>query len=148
MKRLSKIFMAGVAFLGLAVTLFADVVVEEGSRAVASDGGILSVIPLIIIVLSFLAIIGMWKVFTKAGKPGWAILIPIYNTIVMLEIAGRPIWWIILLFIPFVNVVISIIIALDIANKFGKGPAFGLGLAFFPFIFYPVLGYGDSKYNG
>ncbi len=103
---------------------------------------------LIYIAVSLAVIVSIWKVFTKAGKPGWAILIPIYNVIVMLEIAGRPVWWIILLFIPLVNVVVSIIIAIDIANAFGKGAGFGIGLAFFPFIFYPILGYGDSQYTG
>lgn len=143
MNRLSKLFTVGTAFFGLTATLFAGNDAGAGAAAGAGIGGLL-----LYIALSLAVIIGIWKVFTKAGKPGWAILIPIYNAIVMLEIAGRPIWWIILLFIPFVNVVISIIIALDIANKFGKGPAFGLGLAFIPFIFYPILGYGNSQYSG
>jgi hypothetical protein len=65
----------------------------------------------------------------------------------MLEIAHRPIWWLILLFIPFVNIVVGIIIPLDIAKAFGKGAGFGLGLVFFPMIFYPILGFGKSQYS-
>ncbi len=95
-----------------------------------------------------LIIVGMWKVFVKAGKPGWACLIPIYNVIVMLEIAGKPLWWIILLFIPFVNFVVLILVAIAIAEKFGQGVGFGIGLAFLPMIFYPILGFGDAQYRG
>ena len=93
-------------------------------------------------------IAGLWKVFEKAGEPGWAAIIPIYNTIVLLKIAGRPIWWIILLLIPLVNLIILIMVSIDVAKRFGKGTGFGLGLAFLPFIFYPVLGFGDARYTG
>lgn len=88
-----------------------------------------------------------WKVFTKAGKPGWAVIIPIYNLIVMIQIAGRPIWWIILLIIPIVSIIISIIMCVDIARRFGKGTGFALGLAFLPFIFLPILAWGDAQYQ-
>ena len=103
-----------------------------------------TVIYLAIIVL---VIAGMWKVFVKAGKPGWACIVPIYNIIVLLEIAGRPLWWIILLFIPIANFIVLILIALDIAKAFGKGTGFGLGLAFLGFIFYPILGFSDATYT-
>lgn len=93
-------------------------------------------------------IAGGWKVFAKAGKPGWAVIVPIYNLIVILEITGRPIWWVLLMFIPFVNIVVGIIIALDMAKAFGKSPLFGVGLILLPMIFYPILGFGDAKYLG
>jgi Family of unknown function (DUF5684) len=144
MNRLNKLFMAGTAFFGATATLFAG---DEASAAGAAVAGAGIGATLLYIAVLLAVIIGLWKVFTKAGKPGWAILIPIYNTIVMLEIAGRPIWWIILLFIPFANIVVSIIVSIDIAKAFGKGIGFGLGLAFFPFIFYPILGYGSSQYT-
>ena len=89
----------------------------------------------------------MWKVFSKAGEPGIAAIIPIYNTIVLLRIAGKPWWWILLLLIPVVNVVVLIIVAINLAAKFGKGTGFGLGLVFLPFIFYPMLGFGSSTYR-
>lgn len=83
----------------------------------------------------------------KAGKPGWAAIIPIYNLIVLLEIAGRPLWWIILLIIPFVNFIVLILVNIDIARKFGKGVGFAIGMLILPFIFWPMLGFGDATYN-
>lgn len=103
---------------------------------------------LIWLAILVLVIAGMWKVFVKAGKPGWACLIPIYNVIVLLEIAGKPLWWIILFFIPLVNFVVLILVSIAVAEKFGKGAGFGLGLAFLPMIFFPVLGFGDAHYQG
>lgn len=95
-----------------------------------------------------LIIAGFWKTFTKAGHPGWAAIIPIYNAYILLKIAGRPGWWLLLLLIPLVNVVIAVIVALDVAKAFGKGAGFGLGLVFLAFIFYPILGFGDATYRG
>ena len=98
----------------------------------------------IIIVL----IASIWKVFVKAGKPGWAAIIPIYNLIVMLEIAGKPVWWFLLFLIPFVNFIIAIMVMIAIAEKFGKGVGFALGLALLGFVFWPILGFGDAQYEG
>jgi hypothetical protein len=95
-----------------------------------------------------LVIAGLWKVFAKAGKPGWTAIIPIYNAIVMLDIIGKPLWWIILLFIPFVNIVIGILIAVELAKAFGKGIGFAIGLVFLGFIFIPILGFGSAQYQG
>ena len=95
-----------------------------------------------------LVIIGGWKMYVKAGKPGWACLVPIYNIIVMLQIVGRPIWWLVLFLIPFVNFVVLIILSIDMAKSFGKGTGYGIGLAFLGAIFYPMLGFGDAKYQG
>jgi uncharacterized membrane protein YhaH (DUF805 family) len=100
-----------------------------------------------IAVLIFM-IAAMWKVFTKAGQPGWAILIPFYNLYVLCKIAGRPGWWIILCLIPFVNFIIFIILDIDIAKNFGKGVGFGIGLLLLPFIFFPILGFGSATYQG
>ena len=68
--------------------------------------------------------------------------------IALLEIAGRPIWWFILLIIPLVGIIVAIVVSLDIAKNFGQGAGFGIGLALLPFIFYPILGFGDAKYQG
>ena len=92
-------------------------------------------------------IIVMWKIFMKAGKPGWGCIVPIYNIILQLEIAGRPLWWIFLMFIPLVNTVVAIIILFDIAKAFGKGTGFGLGMLFLPFIFFPILAFDSSEYQ-
>lgn len=92
-------------------------------------------------------IASVWKVFVKAGQPGWACIIPIYNLYVMTQIAGKPAWWLILFFIPFVNLIIGILLGIEIAKAFGKGAGFGLGLTFLGFIFYPILGFGDAEYQ-
>jgi hypothetical protein len=114
-----------------------------------SDGGIGGTIGLFIgLAILIVVFAGMWKTFEKAGKPGWGCIIPIYNVILMLEIAGRPLWWFILLLIPIVDFVIGILVVLDIARNFGKSVGFGIGLAFLPFIFYPILGFGDARYRG
>ena len=93
-------------------------------------------------------IAGFWKVFTKAGKPGWASIVPIYNVYVMLQIAGRPGWWLLLFVIPLVNIVIGILVAIDIAKSFNKSAGYGIGLALLGFIFYPMLGFSDARYAG
>ena len=94
-----------------------------------------------------LMIAAMWRVFTKAGKPGWAVIVPIYNIIVMLEIAGKPLWWFLLLLIPLVNVVVGFLVMIGIAEKFGKSAGFGVGLTLLGFIFFPILAFGDAQYQ-
>lgn len=113
------------------------------------SGGTVAMITVLVQVILAIAIIaGLWKMFTKAGKPGWASIIPIYNAIVLLEIAGKPIWWIILMLIPCVNIIILILVNIDLAKAFGKGTGFGIGLTFLPGIFHMILGFGDAKYVG
>jgi len=105
-------------------------------------------------ILFYIAIIvviiaAMWKVFEKAGQPGWAAIVPIYNGYVLTcEIAKKEILWFILMFIPFVGIIASIMVSLEVARKFGKSDGFGIGLAFLPFIFYPMLAFGDAQYQG
>jgi len=103
---------------------------------------------LISLAIFVLMIASMWVVFTKAGKPGWACLIPIYNIIVLLDIVGRPWWWLLLLLVPLVNIIIGILLCLDLAKSFGKGAGFGIGLLLLGFIFYPLLAFGDATYQG
>ena len=95
-----------------------------------------------------LYIAGMWKVYTKAGKPGWAAIIPIYNLVVLMEVAGRPGWWVLLLLVPIVNIVVLAMVSIDVAASFGKSTAFGIGLWLLGFIFYLILGFGDAQYVG
>ncbi len=119
-----------------------------------SDGGgagaIIGALFSLVITFGFLAIMlgSLWKVFTKAGHPGWAAIVPIYNVYIMLMIAKKEAWWIILFFIPVVSFIVAILVSIEIAKAFGKGAGFGLGLAFFPFIFYPILGFGSATYQG
>jgi len=105
-------------------------------------------VPLIMLAVVAVVIAGMWRVFSKAGQPGWACLIPIYNIIVLLQIAGRPVWWFLLMFIPFVNIIVAFVMVMDIARAFGKSAGFGLGLFFLGFVFYPILGFGSAEYEG
>lgn len=93
-------------------------------------------------------IVAGWKIFTKAGKPGWGILIPIYNLILMLEIIGKPMWWILMFIIPGVNFVFMIWATNLLSKSFGKDVGFTLGLIFLSFIFYPVLAFGSATYQG
>ena len=113
------------------------------------SSGSMGIVPLLFMLLISVAVIaGFWKVFVKAGKPGWASLIPIYNTVVLLQIVGRPIWWLVLLFIPIVSIVVLFIVSIDMAKSFGKGTGFGIGLALLFPIFYPILGFSDARYIG
>ena len=95
-----------------------------------------------------LVLVGVWKTLVKAGQPGWAVLIPFYNVYVLLKVAGKPGWWLLLMFVPVVNLVITIIMYVGIANNFGQGGAFGIGLWLLPFVFFPILGFGDARYAG
>ncbi|MES2985975.1 MAG: DUF5684 domain-containing protein [Patescibacteria group bacterium] len=104
----------------------------------------LLIIPLIIVILTF---VSLWKIFEKANKPGWASLIPIYNIVVLCEIVKKPTWYVVLFFIPFVNVILAFILLLELSKAFGKGVGFTLGLIFLPMIFYPVLAFDSSTYK-
>lgn len=95
-----------------------------------------------------LLIAANWKIFEKAGKPGWAAIIPIYNLIVLLEIIGKPIWWIILFLIPGVNIIFAIWATNLLSKSFGKDELFTVGLILLSIVFYPILGFGDAKYQG
>ena len=100
-------------------------------------------------IIFLIVIIGLWKVFTKAGEPGWAAIIPIYNYYVILKIVGRPWWWLLLLLIPIVNLIVSIIVAIDLAKSFGKDAVYGVILLWlFSVIGFLILGYGDAQYQG
>jgi hypothetical protein len=102
---------------------------------------------IVAILIAVVMVAAMWKVFTKAGKPGWASLIPIYNIIVLLEIAGKPTWWIVLFLIPGVNFIIAIVTYIALAERFGKGGGFAAGLILLGPIFFPILGFGGAQYR-
>lgn len=115
----------------------------------AQNCGGFSAVPLLFVLLiSVCMLVAMWKVFTKAGQPGWGCLIPIYNVYLMLKIAGKPGWWLILFFIPVINIVVQIVMTIDIAKNFGRGGWFAAGLIFLPIIFFPILAFGESVYIG
>jgi hypothetical protein len=99
-------------------------------------------------IASFILVAGYWRLFTKAGKPGWAILVPIYNAIVMQQISGKPLWWILLYFVPGVNIVIAVICIFALAENFGKGKGYALGMLFLPWVFVPMLAFSDAQFVG
>lgn len=120
----------------------------SSAAAGAALGGLL-VIWLIILIVAIITIIGMWKIFTKAGKPGWAAIVPIYNVVVLMQVVGRPLWWVILFLIPFVNIIISLLVAIDLAKSFGKDAVYGVvALWLFSFVGYIMLGFGQAQYVG
>jgi hypothetical protein len=97
--------------------------------------------------ITVVGVLGMWRVYEKAGQPGWACLVPIYNLIVWLEIAGERWWCILLYLIPGLNVIIHFLVTRDVARRFGRGPLFALGLCCAGFLFYPMLGFGPARYE-
>ena len=103
----------------------------------------------VMLALMVVLMVGLWKVFAKAGQPAWACLIPIYNLYILLKIAGRPGWWILLMIIPLVNIVVSILVAIDVAKAFGQSAAWGVVLLFLLCGFgYLLLGFGNYRYIG
>lgn len=97
---------------------------------------------------AFLLVTGTWYMFEKAGKPGWAILVPIYNIIVLCEIAEKPTWWVAMFFIPIANIIFMIQLFHGLSLKFGKDAGFTVGLVLLGQIFMAVLGYGSAEYQG
>jgi hypothetical protein len=124
--------------------LFLNLTAQENQGAMIGSviGGLLGS------VFGLVVLIALWKVFTKAGKPGWAVLIPIYNLYVLLEIVGRPGWWLLMFLIPVVNVIFLVMLYFDLAKSYGKGSGFALGLIFLGPIFILILGFGSAQYIG
>jgi len=125
---------------------------EEGAAAAVGIMALLAAMMVPLLILMAIYIISMWKIFTKAGQPGWAAIVPIYNIIVQLNVQGRPTWWIIWWLIPFVNYVgifvMAIITGLDLAKRFGKGGGFAAGLILLAPIFLLILAFGSAQYQG
>lgn len=119
----------------------------DEAYAVAATG-ILMVYFVIVLVIAVISLVGMWKIFVKAGKPGWGAIIPLYNMYCLFEMSFGTGWLFLLTFVPCVNAVILIIMWIKLAQAFGKGAAFGVGILFFPFIFLPMLGFGDAQFIG
>ena len=103
------------------------------------------IIILLILVFLFAA---MWKVYVKAGQPGWGCLIPIYNTYLLCIIGGKPGWWVLLTLIPVINIVVSVLVSIGVAEQFGKGAGFGVGLWLLGMVFFPILAFGSATYGG
>lgn len=118
--------------------------VELNARYARMSSGFL----LTLLVVFLLLVVSIWIVLEKAGEAGWKILIPIYNSYILLIISGVPGWWLILLFIPVVGFVFWLLAMLALAQKFGRGALFGVGLCLLPMFFFPILAFGSSQYEG
>jgi uncharacterized membrane protein YhaH (DUF805 family) len=116
---------------------------SEGISSALLVTGLLVYLAVIVVLVA-----AMWKVFTKAGQPGWAALVPLYNICVLLKVVGRSGWWLVLFLIPVVGIIVGIIVALDLAKSFGKGGGFAVLLFLLPIIGYPILGFGPARYVG
>jgi len=103
---------------------------------------------IVMLAIAIFLIVAEWKIYEKAGKPGWAVLIPIYNVIVLLEIIGKPWWWLLILFVPVVNIILGIWMINLLSKSFGYSVGFTLGIIFLPIIFIPILGFGSAAYKG
>lgn len=115
----------------------------------AAAGIVVVLIALFALVVTVVTLAGMWKTFEKAGKPGWAAIIPIYNLYVMLEIGDNEWWWLLIaVFVPVVNIYAYYKIHAGVAKAFGQGVGFALGLWLLNFVFFPLLGFGDYRYQG
>ncbi len=120
---------------------------EATAGIFAAFGAMAGVFIVVYLAIVVLMLVAGWKIYTKAGKPGWAVLIPIYNIIVYLDIVGKPWWWLLLMLIPLVNIVIGIMIMHQLSLAFGKGAGYTVGLILLPIIFFPMLAFGSAKYT-
>ena len=102
----------------------------------------------VVLAVAFLILASMWKIYSKAGEAGWKSLVPIYGALVYLKITGRPWWWLLLFFIPFVNIIPAIVSCFDLARVFGRGAGFGFGILVLGPIFMVALAFGDARYVG
>jgi hypothetical protein len=116
----------------------------------SNGGGGMVAMFMLLVQLAIMAVViaGIWKVFTKAGHPGWAAIVPLYNLYIMTKIVGRPWWWMLLCFIPFLGIIPAIILMWDLARSFGKDALFTVGLVLLSPIFMCVLGFGRAQYQG
>jgi hypothetical protein len=103
---------------------------------------------LYLLIILFVIGAAYWKVFQKAGQPGFLAFVPLLNVMLMLGIAGKPMWWILLLFIPGVNFLVVLMVYDSFAKAYGRGSLFALGLLLLPIIFVPILALSDAQYVG
>lgn len=122
------------------------ILAQQGDASGAAAGAL--VVNIIQLAVGILVIASLWQIFVKAGEEGWKAIIPIYNYIVLLQIVGRPVWWIILFFIPLVNLVILFLVFKDLAEGFGKGTGYAIGMLLLSVIFLPMLAFGDAQWQG
>ncbi|MEI8310794.1 MAG: DUF5684 domain-containing protein, partial [Verrucomicrobiota bacterium] len=144
-KYLGALFIASLVSAG-SVLAQSSSAPDDGSQAVAMIGGAIG--GLLSLALTVLVIAGLWKIFVKAGEPGWAAIIPIYNVYIICKITAKPIWWLLMLiFCPPISFIFAILLTLALAKSFGKSVGFAIGMMLLPFVFYPILGFSDATYT-
>ncbi|MBC7764658.1 hypothetical protein H7Y29_02995 [Microbacteriaceae bacterium] len=122
------------------------------STAASSSSNIVGFLFSIVMVLALIGIIvllvtAMWKLYAKAGKPGWTSIVPFYNTYIMVELAGRPVWWFaVILLVPFVGTVLSLIVIIDFVKAYGKSTGYGVLSWFFPYITFPIMAFDKNTH--
>ena len=134
---------------GLTMKLLPLLLAQNNDEAAGAIGAMLGMCCNCLALLAAIVVcVGLWKLFEKAGQPGWAGIIPFYNMyVVTTAIARKEVLWFILLLIPCVNIVAAFIIWIEVAKNFGKDPLYGVGLALLPFIFVPLLGFSDARFQ-
>jgi hypothetical protein len=132
----------------MCVALGGNDMVLQPITSVVLQQGVVSIELLLVLIIPIVAIAGMWKTFTKANQPGWGAIIPIYNVYLMLKIGNNEWWWLLVFFIPLVNLYAAYKTVAGVSRAFGQGIGFALGLWFLGFIFFPLLGFGSYSYQG
>ena len=103
---------------------------------------------LIAVIISIIFIIGQWKLYEKAGFPGWASIIPIYNQYVLIKMATGSGLGLLFCFIPCVGIFYLFYVYYKLALAFGQGTCFAICMIFFTPIFFLILGFGNYQYYG
>ena len=134
--------------------MLAQLTTTATSSSDGVSGSTAAVILFAVAIISVLHIIGMWKVLVKGGEPGAFSLLNLITCLIpvsfipIMRMIGRPTWWVVLLYIPIVNLVVILIVSIELSRSFGKGTGFGIGLWILAPIFYLILGFGSSTYRG
>ena len=126
------------------IPVFAQLGADDAAQS-AAVAAASTTTSLIVLAIVLLMIASMWKVFERAGERGWAVLVPIYNLYVLCRVAGMSPWWMLAAIIPVVNIIFMFANSIGVAQRFGKGVGYGIGLALLPFIFWPMLAWGDNS---
>jgi len=119
---------------------------EGGIMAAIMGAGVAMII--VYLLIAVVLIVSYWKIYVKAGKPGWAAIVPIYNIIVLLEIVKKPVWWIVLFFIPCANIVALVLVSLEFVKVFGKPSWHAVLMILLGVIYAPYIAFSDAKYVG
>lgn len=121
---------------------------DAQDAASGAAAGAMIVMMLIYLPMMILMLTSMMGVFIKADKPWWAAIVPIYNLVVMCEIVGKPVWWVVLMLIPLANIVVMILLTHSLSKSFGKDAGYTAGLLLLSVVFYPMLAFGSAQYQG